>query len=260
MLLVFPALAEDLLIQGAADSELGPLLAALKDKKEVQVAAWTFWTGKIGDKSVAISRTEIGPINAAAATALAIQRFQPKAVINQGTAGAHNPRLQLWDILVGEKTTDYSAFRSQRGEEGAGVDPSRWKPMRHAFRLDGRSVTAFPSFAGDPELAAAALRVKYDRGKVVRGNIGSAFQYHRELDYILWAHKTFGTDSEDMESAYACGTAAAMNVPCIAIRIISDTEWRHPKFEAIAGEYCARFVLDFVQSLPPGGPRAIASR
>src|SRR5712664_3225994 len=80
----------DVLVQGAVDGELQPLLAALKDRKEITVAAWTFWTGRIGAKSVVVSRTEMGPINAAAATALGIERFHPAAIINQGTAGAHN--------------------------------------------------------------------------------------------------------------------------------------------------------------------------
>ena len=102
----------DLLVQGAVDGELQPLLAALTDKKEITIAAWTFWTGRIGAKSVVISRTEMGPINAAAATALGIERFHPTAIVNQGTAGAHNPKLALWDIVVGERTTDYGAFKS----------------------------------------------------------------------------------------------------------------------------------------------------
>ncbi len=249
VLLCWPASAADLLIQGAVDTELEPLLAALRDRKEIRIAAWTFWTGKLGGKSVVISRTEVGPINSAAATALGIQRFRPKAIINQGTAGAHNPELRLWDIVVGEATTDYSAFRGDHGDAGAGTDPARWKPLQHRLRLDNGALQAFPGFSGDPALVAAALKVKYDRGRVLKGNIGSAFQYNRELDRLLWLHKTYGTDSEDMESAYAAGVAVAMKVPFVAIRIISDTEWSHPQFETIAGEYCAKFVLDYVASL-----------
>src|SRR5437879_6021462 len=89
----------DVLVQAAIDPELKPLLAALEDAKEVRIGAWTFWTGKMtgknGAKSVVISRTEMGPINAAAATALGIQAFQPAVIINQGTAGGSNPDLRL---------------------------------------------------------------------------------------------------------------------------------------------------------------------
>jgi len=242
-------LAADLLIQGALDWELGPLLNALEQKEKKHIGAWTFWTGRIGRRSVVLSRTEMGPINAAAATALAIQEFRPAAIINQGTAGAHNPKLAVWDIVVGEKTKDYGAFESSHADEGAGVDHARWTPAPHLLRLDNARLTSFSSFPGDASLVAAALQTPYKRGRVVKGTIGSAFEFNRELDRIKWLWQTYGTDSEDMESAFSAGVAAGMRVPFIAIRIISDSEWNHPKLEKGAGEYCAQFVVDLVKTL-----------
>src|SRR2546421_559927 len=115
----------DLLVQGALDSELQPLLSALEDKRLVQIDAWTFWTGRIAGKRVVISRTEVGPLNAASATALGISYFHPLAVINQGTAGGHNRELRLWDIVVGERTTDFSGLETKHGDNGTGVRMER---------------------------------------------------------------------------------------------------------------------------------------
>jgi adenosylhomocysteine nucleosidase len=191
----------------------------------------------------------MGPINAAAATALGIERFHPAAVINQGTAGAHNPDLALWDIVVGESTTDYSAFKSAEMPKGAGMDPAHSVPLVYKLRLDNKTLTDFPHFPGDARLLTAAAAVPYSRGKVVKGNIGSAYQFNRELDRIEWLRHAYGTDSEDMESAYAAGVATGMKTPFLAIRIISDSMWSHPAFEKIAGEYGAAFVLDFIRAL-----------
>src|SRR5207249_3122677 len=52
----------DLLVQGALDSELQPLLSALEGARQVQLDAWTFWTGRIAGKRVVVSRTEVGPL------------------------------------------------------------------------------------------------------------------------------------------------------------------------------------------------------
>ncbi|MGJ5813524.1 5'-methylthioadenosine/S-adenosylhomocysteine nucleosidase [Paludibaculum fermentans] len=241
--------APDLLIQGALDSELGPLLEALSGRKEVRLHAWTFWTGRIGRQNIVISRTDMGPINAAAVTSLGIREFQPRAIINQGTAGGHNRSLKLWDIVLGEKTTDYAAFSALHGDPGQGQSPANWKPVPHRIRANGRDPVAFPSFTGDPRLLSVAEKVQNPRGRVVRGNIGSAYQFNRQIDHIDWLHRTYGTDSEDMESAYSAGAALAMGVPLLAIRIISDTEWEHPAFEKIAGHYCAEFVVNVVKAL-----------
>lgn len=247
----------DLMVQGALDSELQPLLTALEGSRKVQLEAWTFWTGRIGDKRVVISRTEVGPLNATAATVLGIRYFQPAAIINQGTAGGHNRQLKLWDIVIGVRAIDFSGIEQTHGDAGTGVRLERWKPNYNRLRIDGREPVRFESFPGDTRLVEAAMRVPYARGHLFAGNIGSALRFSRELDLIDWAHRTYGTDSEDMESAYAGGVATAMHVPFVAVRIISNTEWEHPTYERIAGKYCAEFVLAFVRALPKDSVRRL---
>jgi adenosylhomocysteine nucleosidase len=239
----------DIVIQGAVDTELQPLLAAMTDKETIQIAAWTFWRGQLGGKRVVVSRTEVGPINASVATTLAIERFRPRLIINQGTAGALDPSLKLYDIVAGEATVDYGAFRSSHADAGAGVSQSRWTPMPHWLRLDGKERVEFKTFPGDSEALATTLGTPNPRGRVVKGVIGSAFEFNREIDRLVWANKTYGAVSEDMESAFAGGAATGFRVRFIAIRIISDSEFHSPEFQRIAGEYCAAFVVEVVKRL-----------
>ena len=42
--------------------------------------------------------------NTAAATAVAIEKFNPIAIINQGTSGGHDPSLNVFDIVLGKRT------------------------------------------------------------------------------------------------------------------------------------------------------------
>lgn len=240
----------DIVVQGAVDTELQPLLAALRDAEVVQIAAWTFWRGTLGGRRVVVSRTEVGPINAAAATTLAIEHFRPRVIINQGTAGAAIPDLDLFDIVIGEATVDYSAFRTPHVDAGGGADPARWEPMPHRLRLGGGERVAFRTFPGDPELLPHALATPYGRGRVRLGVIGSAFQFNREVDRLVWINRTYGAISEDMESAFAAGVAVGFGTRFLAIRIISDSDFRHTEFHREAGEYCAAFVVDMLARLP----------
>ena len=237
------------MVQGAVDTELQPLLGALEGKEQIQIGAWTFWRGRIAGKTVVVSRTEVGSVNAATATALAIVNFRPRLIINQGTAGAAIPDLKLFDIVVGEATVDYGVFRSTHADAGAGVDLSRWTPMPHRLRLDGKERVAFDRFPGDPAAVDAALKVANPRGRVVKGIIGTAFEFNREVDRLVWMNKTYGVVSEDMESAYAAGTATGFRTPFVAIRIISDSDFLGTEFQPIAGEYCAAFVLELIRRL-----------
>ncbi len=239
------------LVQGAIDAEIQPLLAALEGPRITQLSAWTFWEGQIGSKRVVVSRTEVGPINAVAATVLGIERYKPMLIINQGTAGAHNPALGLWDIVIGERTVDYSAYSSEHTNAGSGIQPARWKPDPHRLRLDGKQVASFPAFSGDAQTMETAAAIKNPRGRVVRGTIGSAFQINREIDMIANIRAKYGTDSEDMESAFAHGAAIGLRRRFLAIRMISDSEYSHPTFERVAGQYCGEFVVDLIRKLRP---------
>src|ERR1022692_4051873 len=126
----------------------------------------------------------------------------------------------------------------------------QWKPEFHRLRLEGRQLTPFPTFSGDARTIEIATAMKNPRGRVLRGTIGSAFQYNRELDMIASIHARYGTDSEDMESAFAHGAAIGLGTRFLAIRMISDSEYNHPKFERVAGQYCGEFVVELVRRLP----------
>jgi adenosylhomocysteine nucleosidase len=240
----------DIVVQGAIDAEVEPLIGSLSGARLIQIAAWTFWRGRIGTREVVVSRTEVGPINAVAATTLAIQAFRPKVIINQGTAGATVPHLRVLDIVVGEATVDYGGFRSGHTDAGGGSDQRNWIRMPHRLRFEGDERIALPVFPGDPDLLAVALRQPYEHGRLVKGIIGSAFQFNQEVDRLTWIHERYGAVSEDMESAFAAGTALGFNTPFLAVRIISDSDFSNTGIHPAAAEYCATFVARLVGQVP----------
>jgi adenosylhomocysteine nucleosidase len=240
----------DVVVQGAVNSEMAPLVESLAGATRIQIGAWTFWRGRLGDKSVVISRTEVGPINAVAATTLAVTSFHPRLIINQGTAGATGPDLRVFDIIVGEATVDYGGFQTEHAEAGAGSDPSSWMRMMHRLRFAGVERIELPVFPGDPDVLAFALAQPYAHGRVRKGIIGSAFQFNREVDRLRWIREKYGAVSEDMESAFAAGAAMGFSTPFLAIRIISDSDFYDPGIHPGAAGYCAEFVARLVRELP----------
>jgi len=129
--------------------------------------------------------------------------------------------------------------------------------MPHRLRLDGGDRVAFDRFPGDPAAVDAALEVPNPRGRVVKGIVGSAYEFNREVDRLVWMNKTYAVVSEDMESAFAAGTAAGFKTPFVAIRIISDSDFHAAEFQPVAGEYCAAFVVELVRRFDvPKRPRS----
>lgn len=244
--------AAPILIQGAMDVEVNTLVAALQDKQALTVGSWTFWQGRLAGYPVVISRTEVGMANAAAATTLAIERFHPRLIINQGTAGGHDPALHRGDIVIGTKSFNMGAYRSDLTPAEQGVDPSKWHNFDVTMRLrDNGKLVEHASFAGDPELVGRALGMadRYHYGRVVAGIIGSADEWNRQVARINWLHQTYHTAAEEMETSSSALVAKAYQVPMVGIRVLSNSDLHGEEFDPNTAIHCQQFVIDYVNAL-----------
>lgn len=239
-----------IVIQGAMDVETQFLIEQLKDVEEINYGGWKFFKGSIDNYPIVIAKTEIGITNAAASTLLAIEKFNPSAIINQGTAGGHDPELHRFDIVVGQKSVNFGNVRTEHGDSGQGMQPENWIPMTLSININGES-KEFENFEGDSKLIKTAMNVTdtYKNGKVVEGVIGSADQWNRELDRIKWINETYQTSVEEMETASAAQVAEAYNIPFLGIRILSNSEIHNEEFDPAAGIYCQEYVLNVVKDL-----------
>ncbi|MGL4446974.1 MAG: 5'-methylthioadenosine/S-adenosylhomocysteine nucleosidase [Shewanella sp.] len=241
-----------ILVQGAMDVEVETLIAALGKVTVNTFGSWTFWEGELSGYPVVVSRTEIGVANAAAATALAMTHYQPKLIINQGTAGGHDPQLYRGDIVIGESSFNMGSYLTELTPKGEGIHPSRWQNFDMTMYLrENGEVVKHNHFKADPALVAAALSQAphYTKGNVVKGIIGTGDEWNRELDRINWLHHTFGTAVEEMETSAAALVAEAYKCPFVSIRVLSNTDQHGQDFDPQTAVDCQQFVLRIVQQL-----------
>jgi adenosylhomocysteine nucleosidase len=246
--------ARPIVVQGAMDVEIRKLAAALERPREDHVAGWTFWIGEIDGYPVVVSKTLKGLANAAAATAIAAEHFHPAAIINQGTAGGHQPDLHVYDIVLGDESVNLGSFKTGFRERGRGSEFADWKPL-DLMRSDGSAgqdpnARVMRRFAGDGALLAAARQVRdrYQKGRVVDGVIGSSEIWNSELDRIQSFHDQFGTSAEEMETASAAQVAGLFKVPFLGIRIVSNNITNGGAYEPATGEACQDFVYQVVKA------------
>jgi adenosylhomocysteine nucleosidase len=253
------------IVQGAMDVEVRKLAAALESPVEERVGGWTFWRGTIGGAPVVVSKTLKGMENAAAATALAIERYHPSAIINQGTAGGHDPALHVSDIVIGLETVNIGSFKTGERKRSEGSAFSAWVPLdlnasegSAGQEASARRMRRFPA---DAALLAAAreARRQYARSPVVEGVIASSDIWNSELDRIAWLHDTYGTTVEEMEAASAAQIAAVYGVPFVGIRVVSNNITNGGAHDRTTGEVCQDFVLLTLKTYVAAGVRSQAS-
>lgn len=238
------------MVEGAMNMETELLLASLRDPKEYMYGKWRFVEGKYNNMTLVIAITSIGMVNAAASTALGIEKFQPEAVISQGTAGGHDPALKAFDIVIGAKSFDASAYRSAKEIK------ADWRhiELMGAYAYEPSAQKFVPQAVYYPAnskllLAAEKTSKSYSQGKVITGCIASCNTWNRQQERIKFLHDEFGSSCEDMEVNSAAQICKQYNIPFLGIRIISNTEFNDEEFQPQTAAVCQRFVLKVIDKL-----------
>jgi len=208
----------------APEAELQPLLDRLAEAHTEKVAAWQFWTGTLDGKPVVLTRTEGDPLNAVAATTLAIRRYAPRLVVTFGAARAHDPALHPGDVVVSRSFVAFDGMVTPPRAVGAGSLPLTWQKLPHAPMTPGELEKYQTDFPADAPALAVAQKLTPARGRLVTGVLGSANQVNREADRIAYLHTQWGTSCEDGESAHVAGCALQLGTPVFGLRVIDGTE------------------------------------
>jgi adenosylhomocysteine nucleosidase len=241
-------------VQGAMDVEIRKLAGRLEHATETNIHGWTVWTGTFDGYPAVVSKTLKGMENTAAATYLVADRYDPIAIINQGTAGGHVPDVHVFDIVLGTDAINLGSFKTPIRARGQGSDVAEWEPL-DLLRSEGSAgqdpnARTMRRFHADDGLLAAARHARnlYQRGRVVEGVIGSSEVWNSELDRIERFHAAFGTTVEEMETASAAQIAASFHIPFLGIRIVSNNITNGGTYDGKTGEACQDYVYDVVKS------------
>ncbi|WP_088068748.1 5'-methylthioadenosine/S-adenosylhomocysteine nucleosidase [Gottfriedia luciferensis] len=242
-----------IIIQGPMPIEAEKFASKLKNVKVEKSGSFVFYKGTLDHYPVVVTKTGKGMENTAAATAVAIEKYKPVAIINQGTSGGHDSNLNVFDIVLGKRTTNIGSLKTGSKDENQGMDPTVWKPM-DLMASEG-SAGEDPNaekpryYEGNKNLLAVAnaVKSKYTAGKVVEGTIGSADVWNNEVDRIKWFHTNYGTSVEEMEGAAAAQIAQAYNVPFLGIRVLSNNKTNGGKYNPNSAEACQEYVFEVVK-------------
>ncbi|UTE78727.1 5'-methylthioadenosine/S-adenosylhomocysteine nucleosidase [Rossellomorea sp. KS-H15a] len=250
---------QPILIQGPMPIEAEKFAGKLENVNEETSGSFVFYKGTLDDYPVIVAKTGKGMENTAAATAVAIEKYDPVAIINQGTSGGHDPALNVFDIVLGERTVNLGSLKTGSMADEEGIEPTAWKPMdlmaSEGSAGEDPNAEKIRYYDGDKTLLAAANAVKdtYKKGKVVEGTIGSADVWNNEVDRIQWFHEKYGTSVEEMEGAAAAQIAGAYDVPFLGIRILSNNKTNggayNPDTAAANQGYVYEVVKEYIKEM-----------
>ncbi|MGB7998921.1 MAG: 5'-methylthioadenosine/S-adenosylhomocysteine nucleosidase [Anaerobacillus sp.] len=241
-----------IVVQGPMPIEAEKFAEKLENVKEEKSGTFIFYKGTVDNYPVIVAKTGKGMENTAAATAVAIEMYDPIAIINQGTSGGHDPDLNVFDIVLGKRTVNLGSLKTTNKKENEGIEPTTWKPMdlmaSEGSAGEDPDAEKIHYFEGDKDLLAAANAVKeeYTKGKIVEGTIGSADVWNNEIDRIKWFHEKYDTSVEEMEGAAAAQISEAYGVPFLGIRVLSNNKVNGGEYNPNTAEANQHYVYEVV--------------
>lgn len=227
-----------ILIQGAMDEEVDYLINTFIPSKHEILHGYHFYISLYKNHKIVISLTGRGLINACISTQLAIEKFKPDLVINQGCAGAHNKELSIGNIIIGEKSVYINNFKTTTKKENEGSNSLEWIPHK----------TRSYSVDSTVKYIELAKQIQY-KNKTKVGILGSADIFSKEYDRIVFLNSIFREDCEDMESIAVFKVCETFNVDRIAFRIISNNELTGEELDKSTCLKMQQFVKKFVNKL-----------
>jgi adenosylhomocysteine nucleosidase len=210
-------------ILAAMKPELEPIAEHVTDKSFLTYLGIPFTTGRLEGRPVVLAVTGVGKVNAAVATTLLLDHFQPAQVIFTGIAGGLNNELHIGDVVVASKVAqhDLGAFGPAGFQPSPVRNPLTGKPNPPFFECDPKLIEAAHRAAG--RRALTPMEGSFRSPRVVDGVIvtGDVFVASAEKRNSL--RTGFEADAVEMEGAAVGQVCYQQQVPFLVLRGISDS-------------------------------------
>lgn len=189
----------------ASDDELAPFLPVIKECKTTEKAMLKFHEGKIHGIDVVALFSGVCKVNAAIAAQLLIDGFGVDIIINSGTAGGIDPRLEVFDTVISSEVCYHDVSADILTE----FHP--W--MKSVFFEADRELIA---------LSKSAVSKIETGGNVFWGRMatGESFITDEGRQEII---DKFSPLTVDMETAGIAHVCYVNSIPFISIRCVTDT-------------------------------------
>lgn len=227
-------------IIGAMAQEVSILASQLENTERHEHAGGVFYTGRRHDIDVVILQSGIGKVNAAVGTAVLLERYQPDAIINTGSAGGFANDMHIGDVVVSDEVRHHDVDVTAFGYEFGQV-PN----MPAAFTAD----------AGLRQLARQAVKTLDEVG-VREGLIATGDSFMADPERVNATRARFPSMlAVDMEAAAIAQACHLFGCPFVVIRALSDIPGsgdNHLSFEEfleLAAQRSSRMVDQILRQL-----------
>ncbi|CAD5258934.1 MULTISPECIES: 5'-methylthioadenosine/S-adenosylhomocysteine nucleosidase [Halomonadaceae] len=227
-------------IIGAMAQEVSTLVSQLDNPQRYEHAGFVFHTGTRYGLEVIVLQSGIGKVNAAVGTAILLERHQPDAIINTGSAGGFAADLAIGDVIISDEVRHHDVDAVVFGYEIGQV------PGMPAAYLADKSLR---------EVARNAI-VSLGEVQVREGLIATGDAFMADPARVDATRAQFPSMlAVEMEGAALAQTCHLYQCPFVVIRALSDipgsgdNHLSFDEFLEVAADHSSRMVDQMLKQL-----------
>jgi futalosine hydrolase len=236
-----------IVIIAAVPQEIELLEKALEYSGRVKTGGYEYVEGTIGNLRVVVCAGGVGKVNAAAASAVMIDRYQPQLVISTGCAGAYvGSGLSVGNLVV--------ASEEVLADDGV-VVADGWKDLRYMNipSVEQGGMVCYNTLPLSRHASEKAMQMADYYGVfLMRGRSATVSTCSGTRKYGEELYNRWNAVMENMEGAAVAQVCLRCGIDCLEIRGISNLveerdlkKWNIPR----AVEAAQRFVLKYLEEM-----------
>ena len=224
-------------IIGAMSEEVDIIKKEMKFTYEEKIGRFTFIIGSLRNRKIVLAESGIGKVNAGMMATIMITKFNVKAIIFSGVAGALDKRLSVGDVVIGEKMIqhdmDVREFGLKKGE------------------IPRIATSVFES---DKEILDIISSFELPDHKIYKGTMSSGDQFISSKQVKTDLAEEFSAMAVDMESSSVAQVCYQLERKCLVVRSISDSVtddsmMEYSKFIELAAHNSKEIVCYLMENL-----------
>lgn len=194
-------------IIAAMSEEIDAIKKLMKNITVKQIYELEFIIGKINNRDVVLVKCGVGKVNAGRTAQILIDNFDLEYVINVGTAGGLNEKIEIGDVVIGEKLVQHDFDITAGGHEKGYIS---------------NIGTYFYSNKDLINKANTVMNNMKEDFKSYIGIIATGDIFVQDMSVKERIKKEFCPDCTEMEGAAIAQVCTLDKMPFIVIRAISD--------------------------------------
>lgn len=223
-------------IIAAMNEEIDAIKKLMKNITVKQIYELEFIIGKINNRDVVLVKCGVGKVNAGRTAQILIDNFDLEYVINVGTAGGLNEKIEIGDVVIGDKLVQHDFDITAGGHE------------------KGYISNLGTYFYSDKDLINKANTVMNNMKEDFKSYIGTIATgdiFVQDMSVKERIKQEFSPDCTEMEGAAIAQVCTLDKMPFIVIRAISDkpngnNEIDFETYLQMACERYAKFIDFFI--------------